>query len=82
MQTVKAVREGGRGGGGGGGPSARGGAVRAACGPNLARRAWRLAVPRRGTPRKKWPALLGCRGLLGPPDWVWVRKNAPRGNGR
>jgi hypothetical protein len=35
---------------------------------------WRLAVPRRGTNRKKWPVSLGCRGLLGPPDGVWGRK--------
>jgi hypothetical protein len=40
------------------------------------------AVPRRGIPRKKWPVLLGCRGLLGPPDGVWGRKNGPRDNGR
>jgi hypothetical protein len=40
------------------------------------------AVPRRGSARKKWPVSLGCRGLLGPPDGAWGRKNAPRDNGR
>jgi hypothetical protein len=40
------------------------------------------AVPRRRTPRKKWPVSLGCRGLLRPPDGVWDKKTAPRDNGR
>jgi hypothetical protein len=40
------------------------------------------AVPRRGTPRKKWPVSLGCRGLRGPLDGTWGRKNVPRDNGR
>jgi hypothetical protein len=40
------------------------------------------AVPRRGTPRKKWPVSLGYRGLLlGPLDGAWGRKNVPRDNG-
>jgi hypothetical protein len=38
---------------------------------------WRLAVPRRGANRKKWPVSLGCRGLLGPPDGVWGRGKRP-----
>jgi hypothetical protein len=57
------------------------GALKAAHGAVCRRRraSRRLAVPRRGAPRKKWPVSLGCRGLLGPPGGVWGRENAPRG---
>ena len=49
------------------------GALKAARGAVCCRRraSRRLAVPRRGAPRKKWPVSLGCRGLLGPPDGAW-----------
>jgi hypothetical protein len=47
------------------------------------RLAGRLLAPGRapeGHQSKKMAVSLGCRGLLGPPDGVWGRKNAPRGN--
>jgi hypothetical protein len=46
-------------------PSARGGAARAARGPGLARRVWCLAVPRRGTPRKKMDGFPGLQRAAG-----------------
>jgi hypothetical protein len=39
---------------------------------------WGYAARRRGGLGKKWPVLLGYRGLQRPPDGGWGRKNAPR----